>query len=157
LQCFGCHTIYGCLPGGKSDPYPLLNCKLEVDELTLSANPSSFPLCPKCNQLTRPNVLMFGDYSWNSDRTDEQAERYHKWLNALKSKQSVLIIEVGAGSAIATCRRETQRLAEDFGAKTIRINVRESDVDGLAPDRSLGIPLSALQALQEIDNHLSKE
>src|SRR6185369_7985683 len=32
----------------------------------------NIPGCPHCHGVSRPNILMFGDWSWISDRTDRQ-------------------------------------------------------------------------------------
>ena len=45
-----------------------------VDNSTVRAT-SDLPACPRCNRLARPNVLMFGDWSWVAGRTSEQENR----------------------------------------------------------------------------------
>lgn len=39
------------------------------------------PKCPRCSDLARPNILMFNDWDWISNRSDEQDGRYTKFLN----------------------------------------------------------------------------
>ena len=42
------------------------------------------PTCPDCGAVARPNILMFGDWYWNSRRTDAQKSLYIKWLKGIK-------------------------------------------------------------------------
>jgi hypothetical protein len=58
-----------------------------------------------------------------------------------------LVIEVGAGAAIASVRF----LSESMGTDIIRINSRESQ----GADGVLSIPAPGLEALQEIDKFIS--
>ena len=53
------------------------------------------PICPHCGAIARPNVLMFGDWSFIGDRTESQGMRYHQWLNQIDLSRLV-IIEIGA-------------------------------------------------------------
>ena len=43
------------------------------------------PLCPHCGKLSRPNILMFNDYAWVSQRHTQQARR----LEFFRSPQSI--------------------------------------------------------------------
>ena len=38
----------------------------------------TIPLCPRCKDIERPNILMFGDWKWNPKRTINQETRYEK-------------------------------------------------------------------------------
>jgi NAD-dependent SIR2 family protein deacetylase len=80
---------------------------------------SPVPTCPGCQRVIRPNILMFGDWSWNETRTDSQMNRYGQWR---RSVTSPVIIECGAGTAIPTIRS----LGERLDAPLIRINTREA-------------------------------
>lgn len=44
------------------------------------------PRCKSCGGLARPNILMFNDYYWISNRSEEQEERYTEFINNLNSK-----------------------------------------------------------------------
>ncbi len=48
--------------------------EVEIDPETMRAVPR-LPECPECGALARPNILMFGDFDWNSSRTDAQMRR----------------------------------------------------------------------------------
>lgn len=110
---------------------------------------NELPVCPDCGALARPNVLMFGDWDWESRRTDLQAQRESRWLQELAQERGrVVIVEVGAGTAIPSVRHFSHHLIQDLGARLIRINVRESQV----PDtRDVGLAMGALEALTRID------
>ncbi|MCD6527937.1 MAG: NAD-dependent deacetylase [Desulfuromonas sp.] len=105
------------------------------------------PRCPRCQDIARPNILMFGDYSWIGDRTEAQEQCFNEFLIRNNGKKLV-IIELGAGTAVPTIRHLTQTLGRKNGACAIRINPREPQIS--APHISL--PLGALEALQQIDN-----
>ena len=78
----------------------------------------------KNGTLVRPNILMFGDYYWLGDRTDAQYEKMQEWANKVDASKLV-IIEIGAGTAIPSVRNQSSRL-QRAGGTLIRINPRES-------------------------------
>lgn len=43
------------------------------------------PKCSRCGNLARPNILMFNDCDWISNRSDEQEERYNKFLDNINT------------------------------------------------------------------------
>jgi NAD-dependent SIR2 family protein deacetylase len=116
-----------------------------VDESTFRADPP-LPTCPRCGGLARPNVLMFGDYDWVSDRTDAQERRLSDWLRSVSGRR-VAIVECGAGTGVPTVRMFGERVSARPGVTLIRINVREPEV----PAGHIGIPSGALSALSAID------
>lgn len=105
---------------------------------------STLPSCPSCGGLARPNILMFDDWQWIADRTDRQRTRLDAWLTQV---QSPLIIELGAGKAIATVRH----FSDASGLPMIRINPREA---GVAGGKSIGLRAGALEALELLGNAL---
>lgn len=55
------------------------------------------------NTISRPNILVFNDYAWNSRRSDNQEKRYRQLLRKIgETKKRVFLIEVGAGTAVPT-------------------------------------------------------
>lgn len=52
--------------------------EIAVDMKTFSAQ-APLPTCPRCGALSRPNILMFGDWGWISSRSDAQMKRFAKW------------------------------------------------------------------------------
>lgn len=100
------------------------------------------PWCPRCSEMARPNVLMFGDWSWVPMRSELQQQRLQTWLNQCRS---LVIIEIGAGTAIPTLRR----FADRVGAPLIRINPNPEEAV-VALSRDVSIPLGALEGLRGI-------
>lgn len=82
---------------------------------------TELPRCPSCHGLARPNILMFDDYDWISSRTHLQQERLEQWL---VKQNRVVVIEIGAGTAIPTVRN----FSEQFAPSLIRINPREPEL-----------------------------
>ncbi|MGU7782490.1 SIR2 family NAD-dependent protein deacylase [Burkholderia sp. PU8-34] len=99
-----------------------------VDEATCRLV-GDMPACPHCGGIARPNILMFGDAGWIGAHYDAQQRALEDWL---AGAGRVVVVEVGAGTAIPTVRL----LSERIGADVIRINAREAharraDVIGL--------------------------
>lgn len=120
---------------------------VEVDETTMRAK-APLPECPRCGDLARPNILMFGDYSWLPERTEAQREAFEAW--ATEAEGPTVVVELGAGTAIPSIRSLGERFARRRGARLVRINVRESQV----PSGQLGLAMKALEALSAIDRAL---
>jgi hypothetical protein len=84
---------------------------------------------------------MFGDWEWDDARCVEQRRRYAEWLHRV-GRTRVVAIEMGAGLAIPTVRRECQGRAQTL----IRINPREAET----PAGGISLPMGALEALSRI-------
>lgn len=106
---------------------------------------STIPLCPDCQGLARPNVMMFNDWDWLSLRTDQQSQQQEAWL---QQTHRPVVIELGAGSAIPSVRHFSQRILTEFSGRLIRINPREWQVPS---HLDIGLPINALSGLQAID------
>jgi hypothetical protein len=88
---------------------------------------------------------MFGDWSW----VDTQRTRKDQALESfLAQTKKLLVIELGAGTEVATVRAFSERIAKLYRATLIRINPREPHCD---LSGSMGLPMAALAALQAID------
>ena len=97
----------------------------------------------------RPNILMFGDMTWNDQRTETQYDRLERWLD-IHQKSRIAVIEMGAGTAIPSVRYQGERVVRTHRqAQLIRINPRESQTPHVG-DRGISIPLGALEALERI-------
>jgi NAD-dependent SIR2 family protein deacetylase len=103
--------------------YPPLakNEKVTVNESSMRAR-KPLPACPTCNATARPNILMFGDWSWLGGRTEDQYQRYGKWLQENRDSQ-VAIVECGAGSGVPTVRMTSERIGASANVTLIRINI----------------------------------
>ncbi len=106
----------------------------------------SIPRCPYCSDVSRPNILMFGDWSWISDRTNVQQGRYRTFLESNRGKR-IVVIEMGAGKAIPTIRYTSEGLGEAPNTTVIRINPREAEIDG----PHISLEYGALEGLRKID------
>jgi NAD-dependent SIR2 family protein deacetylase len=121
---------------------------IPVDLSTMRA--AHIPRCIRCRATARPNILMFGDWSWISDRTAGQERRFDEFVCASRDK-NIAVIEMGAGTAIPTIRHLSEQLGSRYGAVVIRINPRESQI---APHH-ITLPCGALQGLRGIDEALA--
>jgi NAD-dependent SIR2 family protein deacetylase len=107
------------------------------------------PQCRHCRQPARPNILMFGDYSWLSDRTRGQEMRFESFLSQ-HQHEPVVVIEMGAGTAIPTIRYMSERIGHQHHATVIRINPREAHIAG----GHVSLPCGAVEGLEGIDRFL---
>jgi NAD-dependent SIR2 family protein deacetylase len=116
--------------------------EVDVDESTFRAV-GPLPSCPGCGGLARPNILMFNDWGWLSDRTQSQEESYGSWRRGVRGSRLV-VIECGAGSAVPTVRWQCQQA----GGTLIRINPREPE----GPAGTISIAMGALEALSSVSS-----
>jgi NAD-dependent SIR2 family protein deacetylase len=107
------------------------------------------PRCPNCGAVSRPNILMFGDYAWLDGRTAAQRERFEEFVQEVRG-QPLFVVELGAGTAIPTIRLLTERLGGLDASTAVRINPREPAIG--SPHVSL--PTGALAGLTAIDRAL---
>ena len=63
----------------------------------------------------------------------------------------LVVIEMGAGTAIPSVRRFGQRIVHEFGGRLVRINPRESAVPSTL---GIGLNSGSLRTLAEIDRML---
>ena len=110
---------------------------------------SEKPHCPYCGGFARQNVLMFNDWSYASQYQDFKKVRLESWL---KEVQNLVVIELGAGKAIPTVRRFSERTAKAKKGGFIRINLQDSGVPKM---HFLSLEMKALDALKAIDRLLN--
>ncbi len=118
--------------------------EISIDETTMRAR--HIPRCPHCFGVARPNILMFGDWSWLADRTRGQEMRFDRFCAQHEAEQLV-VIEMGAGTAVPTIRYTSEQLGRDAKTTVIRINPREPHIGG----RHVSLPCGALQGLEGIE------
>jgi NAD-dependent SIR2 family protein deacetylase len=140
VECHGSLEHLQCVRPCSAEVWPAESSVIDVDATTFRAA-ESMPRCILCGGLARPNVLMFGDWNWVSDRTAAQMGCYRQWLGALRGAKLV-VVELGAGTAIPNVRYECQNRA----GVLIRINLREPET----PRGQIGLACGALEALQRI-------
>lgn len=123
---------------------------IKIDEATMRAE--NAPECPSCRRVARPNILMFGDYSWLHQRTSAQEDNFDAFLQQQQNGR-ILVIEMGAGSSIPTIRHLSERLGQRQPTKVLRINPREPQIG--TPHISLAC--GAVAALEQIEKHLKNK
>lgn len=146
VECHGSIHHLQCLQNCCQDIWSADDFFPEVNvEQCLLLNQA--PRCPHCGALARPNIMMFNDWYWMDTRSRQQHHRLRAWLQ--KTKHPV-IIELGAGTAIATVRYFGERQK----APLIRINRDEPEIKKSA--RNISIPMGARDALTDIRTALDE-
>lgn len=144
-ECHGSLRHLQCNAGCSREIWELEQLELTIDLETLTAH-GELPRCRRCGGLARPNVLMFGDWSWISDRADAQEGRLDRWLREAAGRR-LAIVECGAGTAVPSVRMFCESTARRVGAPLIRINPNEPR----GPSGTLSLALPALAALERIE------
>lgn len=107
------------------------------------------PHCPECGALARPNILMFNDWNWTPQRSESQSRAEAKWLDSIAESQArIVVVEIGAGTAIPSVRHFSHRIIHECGGRIIRINPGESKVPS---SMDIGLATGSLEALRGID------
>ena len=152
VECHGAIESWQCTDECGAGIFPATDDAVAVDDRTFRAA-DPLPTCADCGALARPNVLMFGDGTWDGAITAAQIGRFESWLRVLRrSGLKLAIVECGAGTAVPTVRVTDEDLARRFDATLIRINVREPDV----PPGGIAISLGARDAVERIDAALPR-
>ena len=148
IECHGSLAHLQCTTPCCHEIWSAEDLEVAVDEDSFRTV-SPLPECPNCGELARPNVLMFNDWHWIPHRSSAQERCLSGWLQETKDARLV-IIELGAGSAVPTVRMTSERVARTLDATLVRINPREPQ----APHSQVSLPLGALEALEAIDERL---
>ena len=130
LQCLDPRCGAGIWPSAE---------RVTVDPDTMRAAPP-YPSCQTCGGLARPNILMFGDGTWRSERSDAQEARLEAWYARTARR---VVIELGAGTAIPTVRHFSEVAARGPRATLIRVNPREPQ----GPPNTLSFTTGAAETL----------
>ena len=150
LECHGSIHHFQCTDGCGGVIWDASDERVTVDEAVFrAANP--LPRCRQCGGMARPNILMFNDFSWITDRFQEQQARFSEWLSALEETSARLtVIELGAGTAIPTVRLTSESVVKRLRGNLIRINPREPGV----PSGGFSIATGALEGIRQIEEAL---
>ena len=147
-ECHGSiHWLQDLHPRYRGSISSAAGIEVSVDEQTVRAA-EPLPRHPDSGSLLRPNILMFGDGHWLSDRTSAQHGRLELWRDRLQGRRLV-IIEIGAGTAIPSVRHYCERM-QQLNGTLIRINPREPE----GPPGTLSLAMGGAAALQAIEQHL---
>jgi len=149
VEVHGSIHHFQCSENCSDKVYKADDEKIEIDAEKFRAK--TIPKCKICGAVARPNILMFGDWSWIADRTNEQKYRYDSWYKSLTSNnKKLVIIELGAGTAIPTIRDQGESIVKRYkNAKLIRINPRDYNID---PRLGVSIALGGVDGLKSFLN-----
>lgn len=152
VECHGAIEWEQCMDACGAGIYAAPTGEVTIDERTMRVV-GDMPRCPSCGALSRPNVLMFGDWDWQQEREAEQSRRFDAWLK--QQEGPIAVIECGAGTGLPTIRMFSQRMAKLYGS-LIRINLREAEVYEMrhlevAGDDEIGLAGGALEVLEALD------
>ena len=146
-ECHGSIHHLQCVQPCGDDIWDANEINVIVDEGVFEAL-EPLPRCRNCGSTARPNILMFGDWSWNAKRTDIQSDKLTSWLREVsRSGLHIAIIEIGAGNAVSTVRNLSEHLASTHNATLIRINPRDYRVPR---KQDISLPLGAAEAINSI-------
>lgn len=123
-ECHGSIHSLQCMDACTNETWSAEEVHPLVNEET-SVLESPMPRCPRCGALARPNILMFGDWGWIDVPYEIQRERLTAWRSSVSNP---VIVELGAGRALPTVRRFSERNAHQ---RLIRINPREPNTNPL--------------------------
>ncbi|MDF1549218.1 MAG: hypothetical protein P1P88_15435 [Bacteroidales bacterium] len=118
-------------------------------QIMLDANKGNYPTCPYCGAMSRPNIYMFRDNTFLSDRNDVQEKKFQEYLSQNQGK-SMLVFEIGSGPHVQSIRKKTRMLGIHHQAKIVRINPKDFKIK----EPHIGINLGALEALEGIDGYI---
>jgi NAD-dependent SIR2 family protein deacetylase len=132
-----------CVDGCRDDIWSADSLDVPIDEATMRTV-APLPACPHCGALARPNILMFGDLDWVPHRSQAQLDELNAWR---RENRDVVVIELGAGQAVPTVRRQSELASAATGA-LIRINPREPET---RHGRGVSLAAGAMEALTTLD------
>jgi NAD-dependent SIR2 family protein deacetylase len=147
-ECHGSIHTLQCMGTCCAATWRAHSVKPVVDVATgLMSSP--LPRCQHCGGLARPNVLMFDDRDWLEHTASAARRRMDEWLATVERP---VVIELGAGTHIATIRRASEQVARQRRCPLIRINPRDSETAALDGSGvpAYNVPLGALAGLQTL-------
>jgi NAD-dependent SIR2 family protein deacetylase len=146
-ECHGSIHHFQCSGPCSGHIWDAAGIEVKVDEESFEAA-GPLPSCPECGKIARPNILMFGDWSWVSTRSCEQRKCLDAWLqSAARNALRVVIVEMGAGTSVATVRWQSSEIIRRTGATLIRINPRDFEVPA---GPHIALPVGAAEGVNAI-------
>lgn len=151
MECHGSIHHLQCSQNCHREIWSAKNFYPVVDEENCQLV-SDFPKCPLCGSLARPNILMFGDWQWQDERSAWQEDNMRNWLRQV---DKLAIIELGAGTAVPSVRRfgESSMYRQGKAVGLLRINPSEPQVPDLP--NCFGVDMGALEALEILNQNLA--
>lgn len=148
VECHGSIHHLQCFDNCQGKIWTADETEVSIDSESMRAI-DPLPQCPDCGGIARPNVLMFGDYGWNPDRTSAQESRFRNWLRRVEGRKLV-ILECGAGSAVPSVRMLSEQIAAGIpNATLIRVNPREPAIPALV-ENGISVAAGALETISRI-------
>ncbi|MEU4444958.1 Sir2 family NAD-dependent protein deacetylase [Actinosynnema sp. NPDC050801] len=138
-----------CVQPCTDDVWPADDVVVDVDPESMRAT-GPLPACRNCGGLARPNILMFGDWSWVDGPSRQALDALARWRRdqgRTPGRRGLVVLELGAGLAVPTVRRQAELAAAASGA-LIRVNPREPEV---RHGRGVSLPMGALDAITALD------
>ncbi len=134
FQCTCCDHVWS----------PDENLHFDVNPEDLTVN-TELPKCPKCNEMARPNIMMFNDFTFNDTETNAQEKEFNKFMQSYdKGDHKIVVLEFGAGTAIPSIRSIGEFIHNKVvGATLVRVNPGESQ----GPKGIVSIPKGALDTI----------
>ena len=143
VECHGSIHHLQCLHPEENDSiWSAAEVEVVVDAQEVRAL-EPLPKDPR-GKVARPNILMFGDWSWDQSRTAAQSQRLESFLDQYPFA-GLVVVEIGAGTAVPSVRSLGEHLLQ-HGAKLVRINPRESQ----GPSGCVSVAKGGLEGLTEI-------
>ncbi len=126
MECHGSIHHLQCTQNCRGAIWSANDISIDISKEFRAKEP--LPRCPYCNAMARPNILMFGDWEWESSRTDAQRRALELWLDEVEDVSATLaVVEIGAGRAVPTVRHTCEAVAKRYNAPLIRMNPREPE------------------------------
>lgn len=144
VECHGSIRHLQCFQSCRDQIWSAEGTEVRIDPDTMRAR-EPLPRCWDCGGLARPNILMFGDWGWNSRRTLAQESRLQTWLKTL-GMSSLVILEFGAGTAVPTVRHFSEQLSRTPGSCVIRVNPGEPEIH----QPGISLPMGANEAIDAL-------
>jgi len=122
---------------------------LDLNTIKYDIENEKYPICPNCGEISRPNVYMFRDGTFLSNRTNKQELEFQNFLNKNKDGD-MLVFEIGSGPHVQSIRKKTRMLGINYKAKIVRINPKDAKIK----PPHIGLEKGALEALNEINDYI---
>jgi len=124
-EVHGSIHYFQCVLPCRDEIWKAPDTAIEIDFDTFRAK-EPLPRCKYCSSVARPNILMFGDWKWIEKREEKQRSRFLDFIE--RAKDSLVILEFGAGKAVPTVRMMGEDISFAYGAPLIRVNPRDYEV-----------------------------
>lgn len=152
-ECHGSIHHFQCAAPCGDDIWDADGIEVTVDEEVFAAQ-EPLPRCIRCGQTARPNILMFGDWTWNGDRSHQQGMRLGQWLNSIaKTGMRLAVVEMGAGTAVPTVRWKSEQVARKTNGVLIRINPRDTMIPS---GPHVALPVGAEEGIRALNAALNE-